>query len=248
MRLYFHLRKSAHDVRLDEEGQTFATLEDAYMTACREIPDMVAEFLRQRTDAMGFAFEVCDADGQLVMEIPFREMVRSDLRVDMTLSERWFAGIKRRDIRDPASGPSNFSEFLYSPVAAILLKPSGYIEAVNQTFAGAGVTQVSHMIGRSFFEIFPDRIENDEFAGRRRLQESVERIASTHTPEAWSNQRYDVLVSGGEWMERYWDVNNWPLFNDDGRLRGIVHYGRPVVDPGLERTRDIFERLTVIEA
>src|SRR5262249_24319300 len=50
--------------------------EAAYLEACRTILDMSFEMLRSRIDPSRYAFEIADADGALIFELPFSEVLR----------------------------------------------------------------------------------------------------------------------------------------------------------------------------
>ncbi|MDY8108571.1 PAS domain-containing protein [Fulvimarina sp. 2208YS6-2-32] len=230
MRLFFHLRKSATFVRRDDDGQEFETLDEAYQIACREIPEMVAEFLRQRTDALGFAFEITDEAGQLLMEIPFRETVRGAGRLDLEHARAAAIVSSRLNGKRYSGGPLTLNAFMNFPIACVFLLPDFRIAAVNEAFEASGVRKVSTLVGRPFFDLFPDRAENDGFAGRRKLESELRAMFRDPRPTSWRCQRYDVRNLDGAWAEHYWDVYNWPIFDEDGTLAGIAHSGT-LVDP-----------------
>ena len=74
---FFHLRAPGTFER-DEEGLQCPDFETAYLEAYRAIPDLTAEFIRQGRDPMDLAFEITDADDQLLFEMPFTELVRGE--------------------------------------------------------------------------------------------------------------------------------------------------------------------------
>ncbi|WP_409567152.1 DUF6894 family protein [Methylobacterium sp. E-016] len=76
---YCHLRGPSGYER-DEIGLEFADLDAAYLEVCRAILDMAAELARSGHDPMPYAFEITDADGLLLMDVPFREMLSKGLR------------------------------------------------------------------------------------------------------------------------------------------------------------------------
>ncbi|GJE43163.1 DUF6894 family protein [Methylobacterium soli] len=76
---FLHFRTPVETHR-DDEGSTFASLEDAFVEACEAIPDIAAELWRstvlgRRDDPLGCTFEIADAFGRLLMEVPFREIL-----------------------------------------------------------------------------------------------------------------------------------------------------------------------------
>jgi len=74
---YFHLRTPAGWER-DQDGLDFIGLEAAYLDACRAIPDMSAALVKQKRDPLRYGFEIADAAGQFLMEVPFSEMLDRD--------------------------------------------------------------------------------------------------------------------------------------------------------------------------
>ena len=59
----------------DEVGLEFADLDAVYLDVCRAIRDMSADFARSGHDPMPYAFEIVDAAGARLMDVPFREML-----------------------------------------------------------------------------------------------------------------------------------------------------------------------------
>ena len=56
-------------------GLNFIGLEAAYLDACRAIPDMAADLVKQKHDPLTYVFEIVDEAGQLLMEVPFSEIL-----------------------------------------------------------------------------------------------------------------------------------------------------------------------------
>jgi len=71
---YFHLRTPASWER-DDMGLDFVGLEAAYLDAYRTIPEMAADLVRRKRDPLRYAFEITDEAGQLLIEVPFSEML-----------------------------------------------------------------------------------------------------------------------------------------------------------------------------
>lgn len=75
-RFFFHLRTETV-LELDRTGLDYPDIESAYLEACRSVPGLAAEFIAAGRDPMNFQFEIMRGDGQSMMEVPFREMVRA---------------------------------------------------------------------------------------------------------------------------------------------------------------------------
>jgi hypothetical protein len=76
---FFHFRQGSQLSR-DEEGSGFASLEDAYLDVHQAIQEMWEELLASRCDPRSCAFEICDGDGRLLMNVPFTEVLDSCIR------------------------------------------------------------------------------------------------------------------------------------------------------------------------
>ncbi|MCJ2019026.1 hypothetical protein MKK84_16510 [Methylobacterium sp. E-065] len=75
----FHLRSLA-GLESDDEGLQFPDLETAYLEACRAIPGMAIDFVRSGLNPMSYAFEITDAAGRRLIEVPFSERLRDGRR------------------------------------------------------------------------------------------------------------------------------------------------------------------------
>ena len=64
----------------DEIGLEFTGLDAVYLDVCRAILDMSADLARSGHDPMPYAFEIMDAAGVLLMDVPFREMLNKGPR------------------------------------------------------------------------------------------------------------------------------------------------------------------------
>ena len=73
---FFDLFTSKHFER-DAEGLPFDSLEAAYLSASQAAVDISIDMLRERKDPSGYRFEVRDSDGQVVLELPFSEVLRA---------------------------------------------------------------------------------------------------------------------------------------------------------------------------
>src|SRR5438067_7763683 len=75
-RFFFHVvRPDAYEH--DPEGSEFETSEAAYLAACQGVLEIGLEALRTGRDARGWRYEVCDARGRLVFDLPFEDVLRA---------------------------------------------------------------------------------------------------------------------------------------------------------------------------
>ena len=74
-RYFFHLI-APNETSRDDIGTELASAEAAYLQACETALEISYEMLRKRRDPSRHAFEVTDAEGRMVFEIPFAEVIR----------------------------------------------------------------------------------------------------------------------------------------------------------------------------
>ncbi len=74
IRYYFHLRVG-RDLSLDELGIELPDLDAAYFEAFQAAQAMWAELLAERSDPLIRSFEIADAEGQVLLTLPFREVL-----------------------------------------------------------------------------------------------------------------------------------------------------------------------------
>ena len=71
---YFHLRTPA-GLERDDLGLELAGIEAAYLDGCRAIPTMAADLMKKRVDPQRCCFEIADSEGQVLLEVPFTEIL-----------------------------------------------------------------------------------------------------------------------------------------------------------------------------
>ena len=72
---FFHL-SSQGNISLDETGTEFPSLEAAYLETCDAILEIATERLRERQDPANDTFEIADEQRNVLMEVPFSEVLR----------------------------------------------------------------------------------------------------------------------------------------------------------------------------
>jgi PAS domain-containing protein len=121
-------------------------------------------------------------------------------------------------------------------IPTVLIHPGAGLHMVDMNGAFATVTNIDRRAtaGERLFDVFPDN-PNDPFAdGVNNQYRSLRIVSESHRPHALAIQRYDMRV-GDEWVERYWRPVNLPIFDEQGRLRYILHQARDVTADVLMR-------------
>jgi hypothetical protein len=79
-RYFFHLI-AADETSKDELGIELPNAEAAYLQACETALELSFEMLRERRDPSRHAFEVTDAEGRVLFDIPFAEVTHPAQRM-----------------------------------------------------------------------------------------------------------------------------------------------------------------------
>jgi len=72
-RFYFHLRGPREALSQDELGVVFPDVETAYLEADRAVSDLAREMIKKGRNPRSYAFEITNASGELLLELPFSE-------------------------------------------------------------------------------------------------------------------------------------------------------------------------------
>jgi hypothetical protein len=80
-RFFFHLRRGETVVVLDNEGAEFESLEEAYLESFAGARELWPELVLDRKDPRQYAFDIADCDGEVLMNLPFTEIVECCRRV-----------------------------------------------------------------------------------------------------------------------------------------------------------------------
>ncbi len=134
--------------------------------------------------------------------------------------------------------PQDFRRLFESCVASVLvMDPDLRIVAVTDAYLSDTMTVREEILGRDVFDVFPE--DKDDIArGGSVPRISFGRVRDTLQPDSPGVLRYDIPLPGGRgFTERYWNPFNYPLLNDDGSLRYIVHTVVDVTEAVTARNR-----------
>lgn len=73
-RFYFHLR-GLKGLERDDIGLELANVEAAYLGACQAVPGMSTDLIYETANPTRYAFEITGASGDLLIEVPFTEVL-----------------------------------------------------------------------------------------------------------------------------------------------------------------------------
>jgi hypothetical protein len=110
------------------------------------------------------------------------------------------------------------------PLLVVRPGPRLLIVDVNEAYARATMIEREDVRNRSLFEVFPDNPDDPLSDGVKNLFASLKTVATTGEPHAMAVQRYDIRDPNGQFVIRYWQPINTPLFDENQQLVFILHH------------------------
>ena len=122
---FFHLVSSdLYD--LDEIGCELPDVEAAYLEARAAAVEMIAEMLSSRRDPSCFQFEIFDAEGRFMIELPFSEVLNPQSQ-----------GAKNLGVRSSLQSQISRSRKLHGEISTELKKSRSILELSQRTLMRA---------------------------------------------------------------------------------------------------------------
>ncbi len=118
------------------------------------------------------------------------------------------------------------------PIPVLVLTPDFAVADANMAFLRSAGRTREELLGRNFFNAFPEDPSDPEATGVRNSVASLRRVLASGEPDAIEFQKYDVEVPGspGVFARHYWSGVNAPVFRSDGSVALIAHIGEDVTD------------------
>jgi hypothetical protein len=108
----FHVR-SLLGLERDDTGLEFPDLETAYLEAYLTIPEIAADLVREGRNPMLHAFEITDATGQKLIEVPFSERLKDGRPLQRPGRPKWPRSKAMRGERRPRAGAVYYLQCSY---------------------------------------------------------------------------------------------------------------------------------------
>lgn len=99
--------------------------------------------------------------------------------------------------------------------------------AASDAYLKATMTKREEIVGKKFFDIFPDNPDDPSTNGSRNIGASLARVLKTRTPERLDIQKYDVprpAHLGGGFEEKYWSPQHVPILGANGKVEGLMQH------------------------
>ena len=109
------------------------------------------------------------------------------------------------------------------------------------------------LIGKKFFEAFPQDSGYANFIGKNDLRKSFDHVIA-HKEQHHLPAFHNNLLNGGDGTLKYWSVNNKPVFDSKGSVIFIIHTSTDITDQinaeqrEAEKTKDLKQHQSFINS
>jgi PAS domain S-box-containing protein len=112
------------------------------------------------------------------------------------------------------------------PGITVLLSPDSphfTIIAVTDHYLQVVDRKRKDLVGKSLLQSFPSREGDLHFSSEDVLFTSLQRVLLHKQPDDLLRHRYDIPAAGGQFTERWWNIHNQPVLNEEGEVLYILH-------------------------
>ena len=142
-----------------------------------------------------------------------------------------------------ASGEPDFKKLFESaPGCYLVLDPDLQIIAASDAYLQATLTRRAGILGRNFFEVFPENPGDPSADAIGASRASFNRVLQSRVIDTMGLQRLDVRrpeSEGGGFEVRYWSAVNSPVLDPDGSVAHIIHRVEDVTEFVLLRQQGV---------
>jgi PAS domain S-box-containing protein len=120
-----------------------------------------------------------------------------------------------------------------APYAHMVLRPDGTIVMVSDAFLRATMTRREDLIGRAWYDAFPDPPNETGTGGSKAMQASMREVLDHKRAHHMQMNRYPIrrpAAQGGGLEERFWKPANHPVLGPTGEVRFIIHVVEDVTE------------------
>lgn len=128
--------------------------------------------------------------------------------------------------------------FESSPGLYLVLNPDLIIVAVSDNYLKATMTKREEILGRGLFDVFPDNPDDIGATGVSNLNTSLNIVLKEERSHTMATQKYDIRRPDGSFEVRYWSPLNTPVFDDNKKLRWIIHQVEDVTQMELMKQQE----------
>lgn len=115
-------------------------------------------------------------------------------------------------------------------IAVLPDSPRYTIVAQTKSHEKVAMVKRGEVIGKPFFEAFPDNTDTLKKTGKNPIRESFRQVIKTSKPHTMEPIRYDIKNTSGKFTAKYWQATHYPLFDAKGKLLLILQDTRDITE------------------
>ncbi|MFC5272062.1 PAS domain-containing protein [Adhaeribacter terreus] len=128
-------------------------------------------------------------------------------------------------VESSVSKPFDLQFILHAiPGEYLILDTDLTMLTASDDYVAATKTRREDLIGNYVFDIFPDNPEFPGVNGVENLRDSMLQVIRTREPNKIPMLRYDIPGENGTFEQRYWDIVDSPIINNDNQVVGLIHH------------------------
>ncbi len=134
--------------------------------------------------------------------------------------------MKQNPLTPPTQQITDFRAYEAAPGISVILLPDAPVYthvAVSNDFLQVTGMKKEEVIGKGYFDVFPQSTEDPKLTGEQILKASFHSIIQHKHPHEIPVLRYAIPKGDGTLDQRYWNIKNAPILSDDGEVLYIVH-------------------------
>lgn len=121
------------------------------------------------------------------------------------------------------------------PGEYLILDKDLVIQTASDDYLAATGTRREEIVGNYVFDIFPDNPELPGMKQSANLKTSMLEVLQSRKTNRISGLRYDIPKPDGTFEQRYWDIVDSPIINNNNEVVGLIHHSTDVTDLARER-------------
>ena len=107
----------------------------------------------------------------------------------------------------------------------------------NKAYSEITMTKPEDIVGRNFFDVFPDISEKYLKTGVSDMRLALQKVIRTKQPQTMEKFRYDIKAPDGTFVMRYWQPVHYPILDDKGKVAYILQSSQDVTEEVLNEQR-----------
>ncbi len=121
------------------------------------------------------------------------------------------------------------------PGEYLILDKDLVIQTASDDYLAVTGTRREEIVGNFVFDIFPDNPQLPGVKQAENLKASMQEVLKSRKANRIFGLRYDIPKPDGTFDQRFWDIVDTPIINNDNEVVGLIHHTTDVSELARER-------------